>query len=253
VRAPRTSDKQAKAQATAAFMPPLSGDGGGRREGNPSTWLTVTSLQYMRLKLWARGAFPPEAADAGSEEARPSGACHTGLTPAELDRAALENCVGGGFFPGIEVSSRIRNGSLYVKDGSSAGDRYRLDHKNLWAGALTEQMAVPWQADFADCEGFWWPAQRPAQVVVEGDYESVVDRSYTETRPGPWIDTLAFPRRRWARGIGDRSSSIESNDPGGRERWHRDMVSNWSKLGFIVPRTTPDKQTVWTETERGSL
>ena len=202
-------------------MPPLSGDGGDRTEGNPFTWLTVTPLQYRRLERWAAGRF-----DVG-EPAPVSG--DTEPTPADLDRAALESCVGGGFYPGIEVSRRIKDASLYA-------DLYRLDHsaeKGLRPGDLTARMAVPWQADFFKCEGFWWPAQRPDQVIADQDYESVVAQSQQKDgRDGPSTDALAFPRLRWARGIEN----------------HRDMVDNWSKLGYVVPR--PDNASVWTETER---
>jgi L-Lysine epsilon oxidase N-terminal/L-lysine epsilon oxidase C-terminal domain/Iron-containing redox enzyme len=209
---------QAREQATASFMPPLSGDGGSRREGEPTRWLTVTPLQYLRLTLWADGQFDAGQPTPAGDPDHP--------TPTDLDRAALENCVGGGFFPGIEVSRRIKDGSIYA-------DRYRLDHAALHPGALTERMAVPWQADFLECEGFWWPAQRPDRVLTEANYEAVVARSKQDDgRSGPFTDALAFPRRRWAREIAD----------------HQDMVDGWSGLGFVVPRGDP---AVWIETERG--
>src|SRR5262249_15076310 len=44
-------------QANATFMPALSGDEGNRVAGQPETWLTVTHLQYRRLKAWAEGRF----------------------------------------------------------------------------------------------------------------------------------------------------------------------------------------------------
>jgi hypothetical protein len=209
---------RATEQATASFMPPLSGDGGGRREGDPTRWLTVTPLQYLRLTLWADGRFDTgQPAPAGDPD-RP--------TPADLDRAALESCVGGGFFPGIEVSRCIKEKSIYA-------DGYRLNHAALHPGSLTERMAVPWQADFLECEGFWWPAQRPDRVITDENYEAVVARSKQEDRrSGPFPDALAYPRRRWARGIAD----------------HQDMVDGWSGLGFVVPRGNP---AVWIETERG--
>ena len=28
-------------------------------------------------------------------------------------------------------------------------------------------MALPWQADFVDCAAFWWPSQRPVNVVTQ--------------------------------------------------------------------------------------
>jgi hypothetical protein len=236
------AEAQEKEQATAAFMPPLSGDGGRRREGDPARWLTVTPLQYKRLQLWARGDFRAGADDAPGASGAAFGA---EPTPADLDRAALDNCVGGGFFPGIEVSGRIRDASLYVEDDL----RLNHDHKDLQPGALTERMAVPWQADFADCEGFWWPAQRPDQVITLDDYVAVVEGTHADDKSGPATDALAFPRRRWARGIGNGpASATESSEE--IDRRYRDMVGKWGWLGFVVPRATRDGQIVWTETER---
>ena len=227
VRRPGASDPN---QATARFMPPLSGDDGDRTEGEPKTWLTVTPLQYKRLELWKEGAFTVE----GAAEAEPSDDDQREPTPTELDRAALENCVGGGFYPGIEVSDRIKERHHYMKP-CRLGQLCRLDHGQLQPGGLTELMAVPWQADFAACEGFWWPAQRPDQVVTVEDYNAVVGALPKPNRTGPFADTLAFPRRRWARGVEADSR-------------YRDMVDNWSKLGFVVP--TPGQEAVLTETER---
>jgi len=227
VRAPRTSDR---GQATARYMPPLSGDRGDRTEMEPGTWLTVTPLQYKRLELWKDGAFT----DDSTAEAKPSDGDPREPTPSELDRAALESCVGGGFHPGIEVSARITEVHRYTRP-RRPGQLARLDHQQLQPGELTELMAVPWQADFAACEGFWWPAQRPDQVIAGDDYDAVLAALPDPDRPGPSVDTLAFPRSRWARGI----------EPGHR---YRDMVDHWSKLGFVVP--TPDQEAVLIETER---
>jgi hypothetical protein len=142
--------------------------------------------------------------------------------------------VGGAFYPGIEVSSRIKE-LLHQMLCRRSEEPCRHTHRELQPGELTELMAVPWQADFADCEGFWWPAQRPDRVVAAADYDDVVAARVDPDRTGPFVDTLALRRSRWARGIG----------PGRR---HHDMVANWSKLGFVLP--TPGREAVLTETER---
>ena len=235
---------RAEKQATAAFMPALSGDGGRRKEGRVDTWLTVTPRQYRRLELWAEGGFAPTdpaALRVGAPEPEAADP-----TPADLDRAALENCVGGGFFPGIEVSRLIKEPKRYLI-GDSAGDSYRLKPKGLLPGVLTARMAVPWQADFVECEGFWWPAQRPDHVVADEDYQDVLNGTSGPARPGPFADTLALPRRTWARGIGDRPSTSFSSDL--KQRRRHDMVDRWTRLGFVVPQGAADAP-VWTETER---
>lgn len=243
-RPPDPADKaaldRARRQATGRYMPPMSGDGGRRRDGDPARWLSVTRLQYRRLEVWAEGRFAPP----GPPVAAPGSA---GPSPSDLDRAALENCSGGAFFPGIEVSGLIRDPERYLRP-AEPGDRYRLDPAGLEAGALTAPMAVPWQADFALCRGFWWPAQRPNDVVTEHDYDAVREGRPEERRPGPLLDTLALPRKAWDRGVGDRPLTWSGD---ANLRRQNDMVARWSKLGFVVPRVgDAGDPPVWVEAER---
>ena len=148
----------------------------------------LTKIQYKSMKKWKDGKFisdwkgPPKPANK--------------ITPVGLDRAALEACVGGAFFPGIEAGWLLRDTYTYVEP-------FRLDHTNLCAGDVTKQMAVPWQADFTDCtqegELAWWPAQRPDDVFPEAGGSQA-----------PWIRDIV-------------------NGP-------EDMIANWHKLGFVVKR-----------------
>lgn len=148
----------------------------------------VTRIQYEILKKWKDGNFindwtgPP--------------APSTTITPHGLDRAGLESCVGGAFYPGIEGSWFLRNKYQY-------SEPYRLDPTNLQPGDITKQMAVPWQADFNDCaqdgELAWWPIQRPDNVFpVAG---------------GPQVP--------WTRGIVSSRS---------------EMVQKWHRLGFVIKK-----------------
>ena len=150
----------------------------------------LTRVQYETMKKWKDGDFindwsgPPAAS--------------TVITPHGLDRAGLESCVGGAFYPGIE-------GSWLLRDTYAYSEPFRLDPSNLKPGDITKQMAVPWQADFNDCaqdgELAWWPAQRPDEVFPEA----------------------GGPQAAWTRGIGNKRS---------------DMVQKWHRLGFIVKKGT---------------
>ena len=86
--------------------------------------------------------------------------------PDQLDRAALDACVGNNFFPGIEASINLRDKDIYAQP-------LRLDPTNagkVYPGCLSEIMAVPWQADFRDCDGGqWWPSQRPDIAMTDGN------------------------------------------------------------------------------------
>ena len=148
----------------------------------------VTKTQYSIMTNWKNGNFvndwsgPPAASKA--------------ITPHGLDRAGLESCVGGAFYPGIEAGWLMR-------DTYSYSEPFRLDPTNLKPGDVTKQMAVPWQADFTDCaqdgDLAWWPAQRPDDVFPVGG--------------GPQVP--------WTRGIVGSMS---------------DMVQKWHRLGFIVKK-----------------
>jgi hypothetical protein len=157
----------------------------------------LTKVQYGVLKKWRDGNFV-------NDWARPPKPNRT-VTPAGLDRAALETCVGGAFFPGIEASWFVRDTYAYVEP-------FRLSHAGLEPGDVTKQMAVPWQADFFDCQmedpNAWWPAQRPDDVFPEAGGPQV-----------PWTRNLAVSMA--------------------------DMVKTWHRLGFVVK-----KGNRYVETER---
>ncbi len=151
----------------------------------------LTRLQYAAMRKWKEGRFIHDAPG-------PSGPPEP-ISPEGLDRAALESCVGGPFYPGIEAGWMLRDTYPYVEP-------FRLDQASLEAGDVTKQMAVPWQADFADCrqegELAWWPAQRPDDVFPEDGGPQV-----------PWTRDL-----------------LRAN------HGMSDMVKNWNRLGFILKR-----------------
>jgi L-Lysine epsilon oxidase N-terminal/L-lysine epsilon oxidase C-terminal domain len=121
----------------------------------------LTETQYRRMERWAKGTF-----DADWPGAEPSPTPLDKLQdqdrPQALDHAALEACVGGPFFPGIEVGRVMLDETAYDRQRP-----FRVN-ANLPPGTLTARMAVPWQADFNDCSieqgADWWPGQRPNEV-----------------------------------------------------------------------------------------
>jgi hypothetical protein len=156
------------------------------------------------------------------------------LTPEGLDRAALENCVGGPFYPGIEVSWVVRNPTIYaepfrVRVGVKVAEGFETG-----PGFFTQQMALPWQADFRDCKreeltntsngkpawAMWWAGQRPDDVYPEDDPENQV----------PWVRLPHF-------------TSTDDDD----SRF-RDMVLAWWTLGFVAKKAAEGFK--WLEVER---
>lgn len=174
---------------------------------------TLAKPQYLHMLEWAQGEF--------ERDWKGEPVAVAIITPEGMNRAALENCVGAAFNPGIEVGGviykdpndrskgcdasfvpPILNKDNYDRDHKAPADFMRLNYQYgrqnnlLGPGLITRYMAVPWQADVLDCADIWWPAQRPNQVVTElsNDYVS------------------------WDRGASP----------------HSRMVENWTRLGFIV-------------------
>ena len=78
----------------------------------------------------------------------------------DLVRAALEGTIGQPFFPGIEAGVLLLDPTIYRRPFD-----FRLDPTRVLPGHLTALMALPWQADFYDCDTDWWPTQRPNHLA----------------------------------------------------------------------------------------
>jgi len=147
----------------------------------------LTSVQYGHLERWKNGAYTADWAGVPAPQAD--------VTADGLDRAALEACVGGSFFPGIEAGGRPED-SRPITDPANYAEPYRLDHTKLRPGALTHVMALPWQNDFYQCQDNWWPVPRP-NYVVRG----------------------AATGQSFGAGVADSAEQ---------------MVEHWHRLGFVV-------------------
>lgn len=169
-----------------------------------SLTVSFTDVQYELMRKWANGEFD---ADWTGKEPQPVPLDKISIEqqPHALDRAALEACVGSGRFPGIEV------GNIMLERATYDPQRPFRINTALLPGSLTARMAIPWQADFRDCEyeeeiGLdWWPGQRPNEVWRMRAGELKREKWVPQTKE--WTDDIT--RRPM-------------------------MVANWNKLGFIV-------------------
>lgn len=137
--------------------------------------LWLTKVQYALLQAWANNQFQTQAPPAPMPE----------LEADALTRMALEACVGRAFWPGIEVSIRIYDRTIFFPD-----DPFRIANPGpIQPGILTQSMSIPWQSDFLDCAEesnrsgdilAWWPAARPNQVLT----------ARAPTTPVPWSDGI---------------------------------------------------------------
>ncbi len=230
------------------YMPKLLGDEPYPLPGgviHQRVRLTVTPTQYALLEQWAKGNFVPPAV---VPPAPPSG---PNITPEGLDRAALENAVGGAFFPGIEAGWQMRMAAIYaepfrVKIGAPSPYLGEVGGV-VRSGHFSRQMALPWHADFLRCKAEsdatrvfaalapgwgWWPAQRPDIV-----FASEADFRASPPKTVPWHRaTRGGAKVTWPTG-----SPGEPDVPS-----YQEMLDNWRKFGFIVEKST----NVFVEDER---
>jgi hypothetical protein len=178
-------------------MPMLNSGSNPDPKGPTWAYLSLTWYQLAHFQNWIAGNFDT---DWPGQEPQPKRFDQIAVRdqPHALNEAALEACVGGPFYPGIEGTYDIARLGTYRPERYLRRD-FRVDPAHP-AGFLTEKMALPWQADFADCSDFWWPSQRPVNVTKQG---GVADR--------------------WDRGIN-----------GVVRDGHLNMVDFWSGLAFIL-------------------
>ena len=247
-----------------AALPPFYGDTFGdfffnTTPVNPAREdLFLTKTQYAQLQAWADGNFKsdwkgvpaiPEFADIPCKE-----------QPRELDRAALHECLGGPFHPGIELTWPMRLASMWNPDmpyrlrtlpeGTQVQQDYgkvlTRDQALAWegpwgptgAGSLTRWMGVPWQTDEASCNSgllykpslylsspSFWGARVPNQVLPIEAYNIA-------TTPGlsPLQAQRHFSHRRfWLRDLQGKGYADRINH----------MVHVWWKTGLVEAHSPP--------------
>jgi len=228
---PPSSENVIVGKSGRTMMPYLAGDNCLIPGTLTSKYLRLTDTQFFFLQQWAAGWFCNEPPAHGS--------------PDGLTRGVLENCVGGAFSPGIEMSWISRNPGIYrpddflrinarlVVDGPlSAG----FDPRQMEPGDVCRYMAVPWQADFNECSSqpmdgrviWWWPAQRPEFVYLEPP----APHAATAAAAPPPPDLRSGPQVAWVGTDFDqlRDDFISfANDV--------DMVRYWQGLGFVMEKT----------------
>ena len=211
----------------ATMMPYLAGDNCLLPDHAPNKYMRLTDTQYFMLQQWAEGWFY-DAAPA----AEPTG---------DLTRAVLDNCVGGAFSPGIEMTWVSRNQVIYSEPfrirahfvGNGPLDLDFDPARGMEAGDITRYMAVPWQADFNECSSqpigertlWWWPPQRPEFVYLPPPPR----RAAADLPPPP--DETTGRQVAWIGTDFDQKGADFISFPD-----DVDMVKYWHGLGFVVEK-----------------
>ena len=134
----------------AGDMPQLS-DGPGVPDGR------LTVEQFAHMQRWKDGNFTNDWTGIPAPQSE--------ITPAGLDRAALDACVGAPFDLGVEAGGF---GGSMVLQAANYSEAFRFNHAVVDPGDVTWIMAVPWQADFAACGSHFWPVAHPNFVIRGG-------------------------------------------------------------------------------------
>jgi hypothetical protein len=187
-------------------------------------WWAISESQYLWLRKWAEGDFIP---DGPPGPPKPWDELDAKEQAIALDRAALEETVGGPFHPGTEYTWPMRHKSMYsapfrLARRTTPEPDYGpgLDWKQAMApngpltgsfpGSITRWMACPWQTDTASCLSAYqeysgdylptfWPSRVPNDVLTSEQYAVVddVSRPYDQRE-----EAFVFSsRQKWLRGI----------------------------------------------------
>jgi hypothetical protein len=200
----RDPNKPVHVDGVQQFMPQVPNELTEKEDREPFDAAVFTRRQYALLQKWRDGDFDAD----GVPQYVPLEQLDVKLQPDALDRAALEGTTGSPYYPGIESWRIMKPAALFVP-----GKPLRM-RANTQPGDLTIGNALPWQADFLDCNDVWWPVQRPNEVTRNG-------------KPLQWWVPVAW-----------RPNEDYSD--------YSAIVTGWWELGFIV---TKDNGTTFVEDE----
>ena len=237
-------------------IPPLYGDDLSFPADDPRQWMAILPTQYEWLRQWADGDFDADWPEGGLRPATSLDELPVTEQPAALDRAALDEVLGGSFHPGYEISWPMRISLLYSEPFRIAR---RVEPEPAWGdlldpmlalaedgplvgsapGALTRWMALPWQADAGNCASAYepeideylpafWPSRVPNEVMTAADYRTVLDPGVSAAER-----EAAFANRvKWLRNLPGFEGGAVDRATG--------FLAAWSAVGIITPRPGPE-------------
>ena len=236
---PGTTDAPGNEDGEGLKMPLALGDA-------MKSFLSVTETQYFLLSQWYDKKYNPGGTALGGGE--------------KLDKVVLENCLGGRYSPGIDLTFIVRDVNLYVKiwQGETGPFRINLQPLNylnannkdvpflqegyvplrtspVEPGDLCKFMSQPWHTDYNSCAThtpdpnptgnntlYWsWPAQRPVTVYPKD--QCTYDSSTKTWTVGGMLYSV--------RGNGTETLYPQQQ---GRYQCYFDFVENWHKVGFVI-------------------
>jgi hypothetical protein len=237
-------------------LPPYYGDGVALPPDNPRQWMAVLASQYRSLRQWADGDF--DADWPGQAPTFPDRLEDLPLAeqPGALDRAALDECLGGPFHPGCEMTWPMRHAAMYAAPfrlrrrpapepdwGDQMTSTIALGEdgplSGSFPGSVTRWMAVPWQTDTSSCLSRYipavddylptfWPARVPNDVLTPDQYAAVLDPD----QPLPKRERAFATRLKWLRGLPSITGSPVPRINA--------FIAIWDKAGVVTREAGPD-------------
>jgi hypothetical protein len=263
-----------------SLLPPFYGDGFGEYNDIAIDELALTETQFGWLKRWADGDFEP------GERRKPRrrlDELDLREQPSALDRAPLEDCLGGPFHPGIELTWPMRvprmwrppesaDGLLFRLNILAAGEAARDDFGPVLTpehcvgpdgpltasgpGTLTRWLGIPWQTDEASClAGYdysnylplpsFWAARVPNDVLSQHAFAQATDPRLSHVQRLKHLSHRQF----WLRDLQGSGYQARINN----------MVKEWNLTGIVTETTArhaPGKgeegfpERYWVESQR---
>lgn len=212
------------------------------------SFLSVTPTQYFLLNQWYSGQSTEAAVVLGIGE--------------KLDKIVLENCLGGRYSPGIDLTFIVRDVNFYHQNWKGVTGPFRVNGQKLnyalaqkdqpflqvgyiplrtaavEPGDLCKFMSLPWHTDYNSCAThtpspnppenntlYWsWPAQRPVSVYPAN--KCTYDAASKTWNLGGQLFSV--------RGQGTQTDYPQQE---GRYQCYFDFVENWHKVGFVIQGT----------------
>ncbi len=227
------------------LMPLSLGDAG-------QAFLAVRKTQYFFLEQWSRGRYQD---------------CGPTLGPGEqLDFAALSNCLGGRYVPGIEISYPVRQPDIYMTDWRESGaGPFRVKHQPLdyaaakkdtpflsggWIplrnnngglqpGDLSKFMAIPWQTDYNSCS-IHKTSINTGGVNTSNGNPYLLYWSWPSQRPdavyvASQVIQNVLPVQQWS----VRGPGTLTTDPSSASTFQKALqaVQQWDRIGVVLQGT----------------
>jgi len=180
--------------------------------GSPAAVAGVRE-NYRLLSVDGRSVETQELTDAGPSPGWDAMEFFNALAELALKPGQTARCVFDPA-PGTPVTVDLRVRPIFE---GAAFSRALLE-----AGAMTQGLCSPWQADYRECGCYYWAASRP-------DFINVVFQATSGTATGhSWMQTK--------RGPGDAYvADAPSHTPGGDQITYEDLYTRWQQvLKFVV-------------------